>query len=638
MAAASGRKKKKRRRVDFPISLPAASFYGDEPEKAQTVSSNGSFGRRDAWQQQLDAVRSAVLARRKFDAANDTELLRQKEEERSFSDLFWRQRDAFGWCDARSDTCATRVFSVEIAGSGTGARQFMGTESAEVFYDEVYCKIPPAERCHYELIREGARCRLYFDLEFDWGEGGSTTAGDVANAPVSVSDSPPDGDTFEGVSSTRPLPLSDSVPPQNPATVDEANAIEEEFVSLVLRELGRVTNVPEASLQREHVVSLDSCTPKKYSRHLIFTTPGYCFESVVSVGLFVRHVVAELSIQRAKYRVLSGESDDELSAQQHEMVAVDPADFLSVHPERLEQMFVRNADGAELFFADLGVYTRNRNFRLFMSSKRGRNAPLTSAPTNAFVFASDRDLFMASLVCPVGDASVIEIDAACHVGASAVSSAVRHLAPSGARAPQIRRSTDAVSETWQRLSAVLDSGVARAAPNAESRMRDGAVVEGFGSSPFSDVDAAVLALAQGRPGCGGRGKIRAWTHFREDGVLLLSLQDNRWCGNVQRQHKSNNVFYVCDMQRSVAVQKCYDPECRAVNYASAELPLVDTSHNPILDNPAFDDVDVDQAIASYQARKLEYPALDDIDVDQAVAVYQARKKVESKAAAFWQEG
>jgi hypothetical protein len=45
-----------------------------------------------------------------------------------------------------------------------------------------------------------------------------------------------------------------------------------------------------------------------------------------------------------------------------------------------------------------------------------------------------------------------------------------------------------------------------------------------------------------------RGAVRSWLLSEEMGVLILNMRDNRYCGNVGRQHKSNGIFYVVDMQ------------------------------------------------------------------------------------------
>lgn len=56
-------------------------------------------------------------------------------------------------------------------------------------------------------------------------------------------------------------------------------------------------------------------------------------------------------------------------------------------------------------FTKTGVYTRNRNFRLYKSSKVGKNAAFTVAEDNEYIAklekgtSAEESLFLASLVC-----------------------------------------------------------------------------------------------------------------------------------------------------------------------------------------------------------------------------------------------
>jgi hypothetical protein len=40
---------------------------------------------------------------------------------------------------------------------------------------------------------------------------------------------------------------------------------------------------------------------------------------------------------------------------------------------------------------------------------------------------------------------------------------------------------------------------------------------------------------------GVRGFIRSWVELPDVGVLLYNIGGNRWCGNVERAHKSNGA-------------------------------------------------------------------------------------------------
>lgn len=55
--------------------------------------------------------------------------------------------------------------------------------------------------------------------------------------------------------------------------------------------------------------------------------------------------------------------------------------------------------------------------------------------------------------------------------------------------------------------------------------------------------------------------------------LRLDTCGSRWCARIGRHHRSNNVAWHISLARQVVWQTCYDPECRAMRFASAATPL-----------------------------------------------------------------
>lgn len=45
----------------------------------------------------------------------------------------------------------------------------------------------------------------------------------------------------------------------------------------------------------------------------------------------------------------------------------------------------------------------------------------------------------------------------------------------------------------------------------------------------------------------------------------------RYCKNIERHHKKNQVYFLVDPVRKIYFQKCYDPECQG--YQSAKQPI-----------------------------------------------------------------
>ena len=83
--------------------------------------------------------------------------------------------------------------------------------------------------------------------------------------------------------------------------------------------------------------------------------------------------------------------------------------------------------------------------------------------------------------------------------------------------------------------------------------RPAALAEGSLPSPFPRVDACIL---EARPGA----TVRAWR--RTPHTLTYHLAKNRFCERIGRPHKSNNIFFVVDLNQAVFRQRCFDEGCR----------------------------------------------------------------------------
>ena len=77
------------------------------------------------------------------------------------------------------------------------------------------------------------------------------------------------------------------------------------------------------------------------------------------------------------------------------------------------------------------------------------------------------------------------------------------------------------------------------------------------------------------------GFIRRWMFYKHSQIIIYDIDNNRWCGNIQRQHKSNHVYFVADLKFHVLYQKCHDPDCE--NYKSPGIHIPDVV-NPMVDN------------------------------------------------------
>lgn len=74
------------------------------------------------------------------------------------------------------------------------------------------------------------------------------------------------------------------------------------------------------------------------------------------------------------------------------------------------------------------------------------------------------------------------------------------------------------------------------------------------------------------------GSIRAWTiesakfaraengnnndHTLSQSNIIYQMKGNRWCENISRSHKSNNIMWNVSLSDGTYWQSCHDPECR----------------------------------------------------------------------------
>lgn len=261
------------------------------------------------------------------------------------------------------------------------------------------------------------------------------------------------------------------------------------------------------------IVELDSSTKDKFSRHLIICLPGTAFKDNTHVGAFVTEICSRIHSARGR-------------------------------DKKFEQLFItKDSSSADVpchLFIDTAVYSRNRCFRLHLSSKAGKNSVLL--PTGRFKCKemSEEDVFMVSLICNVGadceKLLICKMDLAC--------------------IKVLHYDTERNSDYCK--------------PRTREFVPTACTSDGYfsGKSPFPTLDEFIEYIAT----IGDvKGKIRSWYWFSEYGLMVYSMLRNRFCERIGRQHKSNHVMYVVDLQRAAYYQKCYDPDCRG--YRSPLRPV-----------------------------------------------------------------
>ncbi|OQR80577.1 hypothetical protein THRCLA_11985 [Thraustotheca clavata] len=247
----------------------------------------------------------------------------------------------------------------------------------------------------------------------------------------------------------------------------------------------------EILLKRDAIISLESSSDTKFSQHWIVAPivdgKEIFFRNNIHAGHFVKSMLAAF---------VNDES----------------------HP-----FYVFKKDGTKQLFIDTGVYTKNRAFRLWLSSKYKSDRILASTCTVKF---EDISTFLEkTYICPIKLNSP------------------RLLEYSGSTT-QFKHSNRIASGANHPLSAAYH----------------------YGPSPFPELDQ--LIRSQAIKG-GVQGEIRSWQ--LQTNWITYHMDKNRFCGRINRPHKSNNIMFIIDRQLGVYYQKCHDPDC--TGYRSVAIPL-----------------------------------------------------------------
>ncbi|XP_008975369.2 DNA-directed primase/polymerase protein isoform X7 [Pan paniscus] len=328
-----------------------------------------------------------------------------------------------------------------------------------------------------------------------------------------------------------------------------------EYVRKALQELYGV------NCSAEDVLNLDSSTDEKFSRHLIFQLHDVAFKDNIHVGNFLRKIL------QPALDLLGSEDDDsapETTGHGFPHFSEAPArqgfsfnkmftekateESWTSNSKKLERLgsaeqsspdlsflVVKNKVGEKHLFVDLGVYTRNRNFRLYKSSKIGKRVALEVTEDNRFFPTQSKDVsdeyqyFLSSLVSNVRFSDTLRI------------------------------LTCEPSQNKQKGVGYFNS----IGTSVET-------IEGFQCSPYPEVDHFVLSLVNKD---GIKGGIRRWNYFFPEELLVYDICKYRWCENIGRAHKSNNIMILVDLKNEVWYQKCHDPVCKAENFKSDCFPL-----------------------------------------------------------------
>jgi hypothetical protein len=257
----------------------------------------------------------------------------------------------------------------------------------------------------------------------------------------------------------------------NPLTLEECDERVRLFVDIIKKELHAV--YPDVSLK--HVIDLNSSTVQKFSRHLIM----HLYKSDKEILFFNNRHAGEF-VKGIKL--------------------TDPR-------------FLFNTSTGTCSFVDTAVYTRNRNFRLYLSTKFKKHGCLLpidkSKPSLSF--------FLSTLVCP-------------------------------------RSFLDDTVEEY--LESSIDERPVSRSSNRSS------VCSEFGGSCFPKLDDFVRQI-QWHDQNSLTIKDSKNIH---DKFITYNVSNTRYCKSIGREHKSNGVYFCVNLTTKTVYQNCHDQNCKYGNY------------------------------------------------------------------------
>ena len=418
--------------------------------------------------------------------------------------VFNTQLEAFEMCDLRKKLFNQdlQIFSKEIFYDNTyGKRNYLATNYIHFF--KKYKKMKSIDKCYYEVIREGAPCKLYFDIEYQ-----------IEHNP-----------NING---------------------DELMSIFKDYlIEFIFNELNIKISKPD-------IIDLTSTTKHKFSRHLIIVFPGnVVFKNNQQCGIFVRKLCDQIRIT-AKMGLHHFNKSTQLNQK---------------WGKQLQKLFVYDmdpnncADYNRILFIDQAVYTRNRCFRLIKSSKlkyihqqipsfmfyaQPQHRKILSLKYKASFEQQFVD-FMDTLICAV------DVDE----NTRRIKFPGQHYSYSLSWGQQYSQSQSQNEDEYGYfVNSNSNKHKTSPFPALDDWMRD--IVNNWcrESAPWidamnkypKDISSDNILYDAKK----GDGKITKWKVLKDNKnkptLILYSVERNRFCMNRARCHKSNGIYFVvkCD--------------------------------------------------------------------------------------------
>lgn len=402
----------------------------------------------------------------------------------------------------------------------------------------------------YEIIRYDYPCRAYFDLEYNIQSNPSTNG-------------------------------------------DKLTAL---WITLVLWKIYDIWGI---SLGRENILVLDSSTHEKYSKHISLIIPFSKVRNQNDTEISMTEILFRNNFHVGALVELILEDITE-PIEEHIKDPLSPLKSKPIHGRMPKSSFgdlwVYNKDhNKKTCFVDLGVYTRNRMFRLLWSSKYDKKAILNHLYSDKqfYLTSSKRKLesganikeiksdeLKKSFIVPFNAYELvylIENGLNCDdsfLQLSLFNRKLKEYSTSNVENSKIVRSTvlsSSINSNWK-------DGEVDSSSNANNKRHE---------SPYPLLDKFVLSTLGSKGG--SQGSINSWSIYTRNKMnkenitipagkysnyrIRYQLVGNRFCQNIGRQHKSNGIMLEVDFLLSTLTQLCFDSDCKNFRSDPIHVPL-----------------------------------------------------------------
>jgi len=374
------------------------------------------------------------------------------------------------------------------------------------FYEVYARELVPAQRHFHELVREGAQCHLYMDVEMERSPNGQARMNDGSR-------------------------MLDALLQLCIAKLHEKRILREENACTSSSSSSSSSTEYHSDLR---VMTLDSSASYKLSLHYILRIRGTAWASNRACGAFMQELYTSILESEARAaRKLLGKGEeaeaplDELEQRKLVSEALrDPAALERVLGRPSLFVFTQSSPELASFMVDMQVYSKNRTFRMYQSTKPGARLRFlrTAEEIAADSYVPEERVFFQSLVTFFYD--------------------------QGARVTQVlREDRFAAPCTRKRKSSASDKSRKRVCDSSVSdEFR--ALIEYFENSLGHPVDRARISVSS------QHGTVLFPTFSRRCSIL-----ESRTRGRVA-QHRGNHIFFVVDMLRGEIRARCNDQDCK----------------------------------------------------------------------------